>query len=493
MSSQGPGGANLPRWTILSVTTLGSFMAALDTNIVSIALVKISQSFSAGYSLLGWVLVGYILVVAALVLQAGKLGDIYGKKRVYLVGFAIFGISSALCGLSLNVYQLVFFRVIQGIGAAVMVATGLPMIFASFPPSERGKAIGVNSVAWAVGAVIGPILGGALSAIDWRLIFYVNVPVAAVAIAVGRAKIPKWLDARGQGQGRLNLVNAGLLGASIALLVAWLTLLDLRLLVLGAVGAGAFVVAERRSSNPILNRDLLRTRGFVFSVTSLGVLMVAFFGILYVASFYYQSVAGFSPFTAGLWVAPLPVMLGISSLASGRLFDRFRKPATISIAGAFLFLAGALLLSRAMGSVTPGMEIPVLLGVLGVGGGMVWSPSISSALRFAKPQVRGVANGTAFTLINLGTATGIALVIAVSTSALPPVLAALISSQSVAALTPSQAALFDGGLVNALLALAAVGSLGIPLLFLVLREQSKHFTAYSEMQAGEGAPPAAGA
>jgi MFS family permease len=129
-------------------------MSALDSNIVTIALPNISKDLSAGYSLLGWVLAGYVLAVAALVLQSGKLGDNYGKKRIYLLGFAAFGIASALCGLSANVYQLIAFRIIQGGGASVMLATGIPLIFASFPPAERGSAVGINSVAWAVG--IGP-------------------------------------------------------------------------------------------------------------------------------------------------------------------------------------------------------------------------------------------------------------------------------------------------------------------------------------------------
>ena len=141
----------LPRWTILSVTTLGAFMSALDANVVTIALPYISKDLSAGYSLLGWVLAGYVLAAAALVLQSGKMGDNYGKRSVYLIGFAIFGVSSALCGLSQSVYQLIAFRVVQGIGASIMIATGVPILFASFPPKERGTAVGINSVAWAWG------------------------------------------------------------------------------------------------------------------------------------------------------------------------------------------------------------------------------------------------------------------------------------------------------------------------------------------------------
>lgn len=468
----------LPRWTILSVTTLGAFMAAVDSNIVTIALPYISKGLSAGYSLLGWVLAGYVLTVAALVLQSGKLGDIYGKKNVYLIGFAVFGVASALCGLSGTAYELIAFRIVQGVGASIMIATAIPMIFASFPPSERGAAVGVNSVAWAVGAVAGPVLGGVLTAIDWRLIFYVNVPVAALAILVGRARIPGSLNVKGGHVGRLNLFSATVLGVAIALVMLWLTLLDSRLVPLGILGVAAFGVVELKSGNPVLNRELLKSRGFVYSVVSLGVMMTAFFGIVFVMSFYFQSVAGFSPLSAGLWIAPLPIALAVTNPLAGRVFDRIHRPAATSIVGAAVVVISLLLLGSAMSARTPGMEVGALLAVIGLGGGFVWAPSISSALKFARSEMRGVANGTAFTLIYIAFATSVALVISISTSALPPGLAAQIHSGSVIGLSASSAALFDQGLETALLGLAMVGAIGIPLLFLLLKEQGRHFKAY---------------
>jgi MFS family permease len=470
----------LPRWTILSVTTLGAFMAALDSNIVTIALPYISKGLSAGYSLLGWVLAGYVLAVAALVLQSGKMGDAYGKKNVYLIGFVIFGAASALCGLSQSAYELVAFRVVQGVGASIMIATAIPLIFASFPSSERGAAVGINSVAWAVGAVAGPVLGGALTTIDWRLIFYVNVPVAALAVVVGRARIPAWLNSRGLRGGGLNLTNATIFGLAIALVMLWLTLLDLRVAVLGALAVAAFALVEWRSPNPLLNRALLKSRGFVYSVVSLGIMMTAFFGISFVMSFYFQSVAGLSPLAAGIWLAPLPVALAVSNPIAGRVFDKVRRPAAFSIAGAVVVFSSLVLLSWAVGSPTPGIEVAALLGVIGGAAGFVWSPSIASALRFSRAEMRGVANGTAFTLIYIGFATSVALVVSVSTASLPSALAAQVQSGSVV-LSGSNAILFDGGLAKSLFALALVGSLGVPFLLLVLREQARHFKAYTEV------------
>jgi EmrB/QacA subfamily drug resistance transporter len=466
-------------------------MSALDSNIVTIALPYISKDLSAGYSLLGWVLAGYVLAVAALVLQSGKLGDNYGKRNVYLIGFAIFGVASALCGLSANVYELIAFRIIQGTGAAIMIATGIPLIFASFPSSERGMAVGLNSVAWAIGAVAGPVMGGVLTSIDWRLIFYVNVPVAALAILVGRVKIPNWLNSRSAGTGRLNFVSATVLGIAIGLVMLWLTLLDIRLAALGALGIVAFAAVEARSNSPMLNRELLRNSGFVYSVLALGIMMTAFFGVVFLMSFYFQSVAGFSPLAAGIWVAPLPAALGIANPLAGRLYDRFRLPAVMAVIGAVVVSATILLLSSALRVPSPNLSILALLAVLGIAGGFVWSPSIASAIQFARPEMRGVANGTAFTLIYIGFATSVALVVSVSTASLPAVLSAQIHSGSVTGLSPASALLFDQGLVNALVALGIVGVLGVPFLLLVLRQQRREHRAYSDDSADS--PPASAA
>jgi EmrB/QacA subfamily drug resistance transporter len=462
---------------VLSVTTLGSFMAALDSNIVTIALPYMSTALSAGFSLLSWVLVGYLLAFSAFVLQAGKLGDIYGKRKVYLIGFAVFGVASALCGLSPDAYQLVAYRVLQGAGAAILLASGNPLIFASFPPKERGGAVGINSIAYAVGSVAGPVVGGALTAIDWRLIFYVNVPIAVAAIAVGRTRIPAGLSSKGPSVVRLNVLNSTILAGAIASVVLWLTLFDTRVLPFAILGVAAFAVAETKSKNPLLNRDLLKTRGFVYSVVALGLLFASYSGVVFVMSFYFQSVVGISPLTAGLWIAPTPLALAVVNPLAGRMFDRMRRPALLSIAGAILAFASLVLLSGAIATVTPGAEVVLLLAAIGVAGGMQWAPTISSALRFSKQETRGVANGTAFTLVNIGFATSIALVVSISTTALPPSLAEQIRSGSVTGLSQASAHLFDQGLSSAILGMAIVGVAALVFLILTASQQGEHFEA----------------
>ncbi len=485
---------NLPRWTVLSVTTLSSFMAALDSNIVTIALPAMSKALQSGVSLLGWVITGYILAAAALVLQAGKLGDNYGKKRVYLAGFAVFGTASALCGISQNIVELVAFRVVQGAGAAVLTATAIPLIFASFPPTERGSAIGVNSISWAVGAVAGPLLGGVLTQIDWRFIFYVNVPVAAVAILVGLKRIPAVLDQRGEHTSRLNLVNATLLGLAVATVILWLSFFDYLLIPPAVLLVALFVGAEMKSKNPIVSRELIRNKGFVYSALALALMQTGFFGITFVMSFYFQSISGFSPIIAGLWISPLPIALAVFNPIGGRLFDRLRRPAVVSIIGALVAIFSVVALAVAMDSPSPGLYVLALMTFAGVGGGLVWAPTISSALKFTTQELRGVANGTAFTLIFIAYAISVAVVVSVSAAGLPPALVGEIYLGSVSGLTTAQASLFAKALSESLLALAVVSLVGIPVYLLLLREQGKHFTTYSmaptEATPQEPVPPA---
>ena len=470
---------NLPRWTVLSVTTLSSFMAALDSNIVTIALPAMSKALASGVSLLGWVITGYILAAAALVLQAGKLGDSYGKRRVYLIGFAVFGSASALCGVSQSIVELVAFRVAQGAGAAVLTATAIPLIFASFPPTERGSAIGINSIAWAVGAVAGPLLGGVLTQIDWRFIFYVNVPVAAVAILVGLRRIPPVLDRKGKHASGLNLLNATLLGLAVAMVILWLSFFDYWLIPAALLLGALFVVAEAKSKTPIINRELVRNRGFVYSALALALMQTGFFGITFVMSFYFQSISGFSPVVAGLWISPLPLALAIFNPIGGRMFDRLRRPASVSIAGALVAVGSVVALAMGVDSPVPGLYVLALMTIAGVGGGLVWAPTISSALKFTKQELRGVANGTAFTLIFIAYAISVAVVVSVSAAGLPPSLVGEIYLGSVSGLTTAQALLFAKGLSEALLALAVVSLVGIPVYLLLFREQGKHFGTYS--------------
>jgi EmrB/QacA subfamily drug resistance transporter len=455
------------------VTTLSSFMVAVDANIVTIALPVLSTSLSSGIAQVGWVITGYLLSTAALLLWAGSIGDRYGRKNVYLLGFALFGISSALCGISQTVLELVVFRILQGGAASILAATSFPLIYESFPPQKRGFALGINSVAWGVGSAAGPVLGGFLVYIDWRLIFYINAPIALAAVLIGRRKIPSSFGARSESRPRINPVSSVLLAATVSLVLLSLTLLDWRF-ALGAAGTLALLTLnEERSENPMLNRELLKSRGFIYSVAALGILQAGFLGVPFLLSFYFQTILGYSPLLAGAALAPLPVAIAIANPVGGRFSDRIKGSAIFTILGAITSFVGALLLSRGL---LDGWGYPVMgatLAAVGLGQGFIWTPIVSAILKFSKPELRGVANGTAFTLANIGFATSIAIAVAASAASLPLSVVSRVYFGSLSHLTGLETTLLKEGMANALVQLGVVNLVALPFLYLVLREQRR--------------------
>jgi EmrB/QacA subfamily drug resistance transporter len=467
-----PSDKQLVRWTILSVTTLSSFIVALDSNIVTIALPVIGPEFSSGVSLLGWVITGYVLVTAALLLQFGKIGDRYGRKRIYLIGFAVFGIASALCGLSQNVYELIGFRLVQGLGAAMLSATSYPLIFASFPSHQRGIAMGVNSVAWSVGAVAGPIVGGFLVSIDWRLIFYVNVPIAAVAVLIGTQRIPKTHDIGSKMIRGINPLSSFLLALTVALILTWLTFFDSFFAFIGLFALALLAFSEAKSQNPLLNRELRKSSGFVSSVVALGVSNLGVLGIPFALTFFYQIVVGVSPILTGLFIAPLAIAEVLSNPLAGRVFDKIRASALLSLAATSVNGIATIALSSAIIAQTNSWYIDALLLIIGAGGGFVWTPLVGTALKFAKPELRGVANGTSFTLVYLAFAASIAILVAVSATFLPHSIVSQIYLGNVSGLTHQEISSFNQGLSQSILVLGLIDLIAIvPIIFVILQQR----------------------
>lgn len=447
-------------------------MVAVDSTIVVIGLPTIGKDLHSGVSLLGWIITAYVLATAASLLQFGKIGDKYGKKKVYLMGFALFGASSALCGLSSGIYQLVSFRLVQGTGAAMLSATSYPLIFASFPQHERGTAIGVNSIAWAVGAVAGPVLGGFLVAIDWRLLFFINVPVAVCAVLIGIRRIPRYLDTGSTTTKGINLVSSVILAFTVAMTLMWLTLFESLFAIAGLAGLIMLVTSERRSRAPLIEREF-KSKGFWFSSIALAISNIGVLGIPFVLTFYYQIVKGYSPIVTGIFIVPLSIALAISNPLSGRLFDKMKMSGVLGLIGALLNGGATLALSSAVVARASSLYLDIPLAMIGIGGGLVWTPLLGSALRFSKPELRGIANGTCFTLINLGFATSIAILIAVSATFLPQSIVSRIYLGNLSGLTVSEITLFNHGMAESLLILAFVDFLATLPIILVLLQQRR--------------------
>jgi EmrB/QacA subfamily drug resistance transporter len=387
------------RWAILAVVTVGTFMTTLDASIVNISLPSIAQAF--GTSLTGmveWVIIGYLVVIAALLLSVGRLADLIGRSPIWLAGLIVFTIGSAVSGAAPSLPFLIAARALQGTGSAMLLATGLAILSDTFPPSERGRALGINAIALALGASAGPTLGGLITEhLDWRWIFYVNVPVGLVAAQASRRVMP---PASQRIPGRFDFVGAVLLGIGVAGLNlglsfgqewGWASPLLIGTLVI-AVGAliGA-VRYERRAAAPLLDLSLFHSRVFSSALISLVLSMLALFAIGFLLPFYFEELRGFSTQEAGLLLTPFSLTIAIVGPIAGSLADRFGSR-WLAPLGLAIMALGLVQLTQ-LGPTSSLREVIVPLIVSGLGQGLFLSPN-SNALLGATPRAeQGQASG----------------------------------------------------------------------------------------------------
>ncbi len=332
------------KYTVLTNTTIGAFMSQLDGNIVLIALPTITRTLHASAFEALWVLMGYILMTAVLLLLFGRLADMYGKVRLYNLGFLIFTIGSGLCSLALRGTMLVFFRLVQGVGAALIWANNAAILTDAFPPSERGRAIGVNLVAGISGSVIGLILGGVLTvALGWQSIFLINIPIGAFATFWAYKKLKELgtvkherIDLPG------NLLFAGglsvfLIGLTLGALSGY-TLLDLVMMVTGLVALAGFGYVELKTPTPLMDLKLFKIRPFTAGILSNFLASISRTGISLVLTIFFQGALLYDALTAGILLIPFAVAFVTIGPLSGFLSDKY---------GARGFTTGGLLISAA--------------------------------------------------------------------------------------------------------------------------------------------------
>jgi len=394
------------KYTVLTNTTIGAFMSQLDGNIVLIALPTITRSLNASAFEALWVLMGYILMTAVLLLAFGRLADMYGKVRLYNLGFAVFTIGSCLCSLSINGGMLVFFRLVQGVGAALIWANNAAILTDAFPPNERGRAIGVNLVAGISGSVIGLILGGILTvALGWQSIFWINLPIGAFATFWAYKKLRELgtvhherIDLPG------NVLFAGgltafLVGLTLGALSGY-TLVDVASMGAGLLMVGGFVYVELHSRTPLMDLTLFKIRAFSAGIFSNFLASIARSGVSLVLTIYFQGVLIYDAFKAGLALIPFAVAFVSLGPLSGYLSDKY-GPRFFTTTGLSISTAG--LIGLALIPVNVSYTVLALLMVLvGAGGGMFVAPNISSIMSSAPVTRRGVASGMSATLVTTG-------------------------------------------------------------------------------------------
>jgi EmrB/QacA subfamily drug resistance transporter len=401
------------KWYVMAAVAMGVFLATIDGSIVNVALPTLVRAFDTEFAVVQWVVLAYLLTVTTLMLSVGRLGDMIGKKPLYATGFVIFTIGSALCGLSPSIYWLIAFRVLQGVGAAMMMALGTAIVTEAFPPSERGKALGIIGSMVSVGIVVGPVLGGLLiGALSWHWIFFVNVPIGIAGTWMVIRYVPAFKPAGGQ---RFDLVGALLLFTCLMTFLMALTLgqqvgfAEPGVLVLFAASfafLAAFIAIERRVRSPMIDLSLFQNSLFNINLVTAVISFISLSGTIILMPFYLEDVLGYDPRAVGFLLAVVPIAVGITSPISGVLSDRLgTRP--ITVAGLLLLLLGFVAVST-LSLQTTALGYVLRFLPIGIGIGVFQSPN-NSAIMGAVPRSRlGIASGLLAITRTLGQTAGIA-------------------------------------------------------------------------------------
>lgn len=403
------------KWWALAAVGSGVLLSTIDGSIVNISLGTLVAAFNSNLNVVEWVVLAYLLTITCLLLLMGRLGDLFGKRRVYAAGFIIFTLASVLCGLAPGVGALIGFRVLQAVGAAMIQSVGPALLVTAFPPRERGLALGAIGSFVAVGILIGPALGGLLlNSVGWQAIFFVNLPVGIIGTwLTGRSFAPDKPSAEGQVfdlMGAL-LLMLSLLGLLLALTEGpqwgWADPRVLGLLALFVAAGAGFVAWELRFPSPMINLRMFRNAAFSLNLLAGFVLFLGLAFNLLLTPLFFQYVYQFDLRTTGLMLIALPLALSLTSPISGRLSDRI-GPRALTIAGLALAGVGLAGLSLTRATTPPAQMLGFLL-VVGAGVGMFQSPNNSTVLGNAPPEALGVASGLLAVMRTLGQTAGIAL------------------------------------------------------------------------------------
>ena len=413
------------RWLALIVLCLGDLMIVLDTTIVNVALPSIREDLGFTETSLAWVVNAYLLTFGGCLLLGGRLGDLFGPRRLFLVGIVLFTLASLTCGVATSQEFLVGARAVQGIGGAIVSAVALSLIMTLFTePADRAKAMGVIGFVAAGGGSIGVLLGGVLTnALDWHWIFLVNLPVGIVVFALCLVLLPG-----GRGQAtvhRLDVAGAVTVTASLMIAVyaivngngtGWTSAQTLGLLAAAAALMALFLAIEARVQSPLMPLSLFRLRN-VATANVLGVLWAAaMFAWFFLSALYLQRVLGYSPLEVGLAFLPANLIMGAFSLGlSAKLVMRFGIRSPLA-AGLLLSAVGLVLFARAPVDGSFAVDVLPSMILLGFGAGTAFNPMLLAAMSDVEPSDSGLASGVVNTSFMMGGALGLAILASLAAS-----------------------------------------------------------------------------
>jgi EmrB/QacA subfamily drug resistance transporter len=423
--SRNPMSQSRDRWIALAVLCMGSLMIVLDTTIVNVALPSIRRDLHFSQTSLAWVVNGYMLSFGGFLLLGGRLGDLYGPRRLFVSGIVLFSLASLTCGLAGSQMMLVVARVVQGFGGAVVSAVSLSLMMGLFTePGDRAKAMGVFGFVAAGGGSLGVLLGGILTdALSWHWIFLVNVPIGAAVCAVALRVLAA--DRRDRATARLDVAGAVTVTAALMLAVyaivngnqaGWTSAQTLGLLGAAVVLLGAFVVIETRTPAPLVPLRMLRS-GNLPIANAVGVLWAAaMFAWFFLSALYLQLVLGYRPLDVGLAFLPANLIMGAFSLGlSARLVMRFGLKLPLGV-GLTIAATGLLLFARAPVNGSFVTDVLPSMVLLGFGAGMAFNPVLLAAMSDVSPQESGLASGVVNTAFMMGGALGLAVLASLAAS-----------------------------------------------------------------------------
>lgn len=402
------------RWFILATVSVGTFMSTLDSSIVNVALPTISGQLHASLYTLQWVVTAYLLTISSLLPVFGRLADLLGRRRVFSLGFLVFTFGSILCGLAPNIWFLIGMRILQAIGASMLMANSAALIIANFPPQERGRALGLTGTVVALGSLTGPALGGILvGLLNWRSIFFINLPIGILGYLAARIILPH--DKPQENKETFDFAGAlfftlGMISLMFAISNGqswgWRSYPILGGLILGTLSLAFFFHTEVRIPNPMIDLSIFRIRPFfIGNITGL-LSFVAMFANVMLMPFYLQHVLNYNPTKVGLLMTAFPLAMAIIAPISGYASDRI-GPIALTTSGLFVNAIGYFYLSTLTISALFWQIVPGLL-LLGLGAGLFQSPNNSSVMSSVPPHKLGVAGGISALVRNVGMIIGIA-------------------------------------------------------------------------------------
>jgi EmrB/QacA subfamily drug resistance transporter len=403
------------RWAIWAAVGSGTFLNVLDNSMLNVSLPTISRELQADVGTIQWVVTGYMLVISSLLLTGGRLADLYGRKRLYILGLVIFTVSSTLAGFAVDAFQLIAMRVLQGVGSALVQGIGPAIVVSVFATSERGRALGLNATTVALGGISGPVLGGFVAdALGWRWIFWLRIPIALLVLAATTRVLPA--DPAQGRKVRFDLAGAATLFFALASLLLALSQgrywgwASAPVLGLFAASAGlwvAFVRIELSAEAPMLPLGVFRNRMFAAASAGSFLTFCAISAPYFSMPFFLIQGLGMAPSQAGLLMIPSAILMSVTAPIAGTLSDRLGSR-VLSPIGSAIIVSALFFLSRMTPDIAP-LDVVWRSALLGLGMGTFMSPNNNALMGSVTRDQVGLAAGTMASVRNLGNVVGVAI------------------------------------------------------------------------------------